>query len=121
VRYLPAEPRWRVGQALGPEALRGRRVGGGREQPKLSVRVLSTGNARENDRLDAFATALAAWRNERLPAIDPRSRGGAYYRKKKMAEGKSRKEALRCLKRRISDAVFKSLVADSQTPSRSAA
>ena len=28
------------------------------------------------------------------------ARGGAYYRKK-MAEGKSRKEALRCLKRRI--------------------
>ena len=48
------------------------------------------------------------------------ARGGTYYRKK-MAEGKSRKEALRCLKRRISDAVFKSLVADSRAPSRSAA
>src|SRR5215218_10315296 len=48
------------------------------------------------------------------------ARGGTYYRKK-IAEGKSRKEALRCLKRRISDAIFKSLVADSQTPSRSAA
>jgi transposase len=48
------------------------------------------------------------------------ARGGAYYRKK-MTEGKSRKEALRCLKRRISDAVFKSLMADSQAPSRSAA
>jgi transposase len=47
-------------------------------------------------------------------------RGGAYYRKK-MAEGKSRKEALRCLKRRICDAVYRSLVADSQAPSRSAA
>jgi transposase len=47
-------------------------------------------------------------------------RGGAYYRRK-IAEGKSRKEALRCLKRRISDAVFRSLVADSQRPSRSAA
>jgi transposase len=47
-------------------------------------------------------------------------RGGVYYRKK-MAEGKSRKEALRCLKRRISDAVFKSLMADLQAPSRSAA
>ncbi len=33
------------------------------------------------------------------------ARGRAYYRKKKMAEGKSRKEALRCLKRRISDAL----------------
>jgi transposase len=43
-----------------------------------------------------------------------------YYRKK-LAEGKSRKEALRCLKRRISDAVYKSLVADLQTPSSSAA
>jgi transposase len=48
------------------------------------------------------------------------ARGGAYYRKK-LAEGKSRKEALRCLKRRISDAVLKSLVADSRAPLRSAA
>jgi transposase len=44
----------------------------------------------------------------------------AYYRKK-MAEGKSGKEALRCLKRRVSDAVFKSLMADLQQPSSSAA
>ena len=48
------------------------------------------------------------------------ARGGTYYRKK-MAEGKSRKEALRCLKRRISDAVFKSLMADLQAALRSAA
>ncbi|MDQ3318169.1 MAG: IS110 family transposase, partial [Actinomycetota bacterium] len=46
--------------------------------------------------------------------------GGTYYRKK-IAEGKSRKEALRCLKRRISDAVFRSLLADSQATARSAA
>jgi transposase len=46
--------------------------------------------------------------------------GGTYYRKK-IAEGKSRKEALRCLKRRVSDAVYKSLLADSQAPSRNAA
>ena len=41
--------------------------------PKLSarVRVLSSGNARKNDVLDALATALAAWRNERLAAVDP--------------------------------------------------
>ena len=43
--------------------------------PKLSVRVrvlLSfAGNARKNDGLDAFATALAASRNERLAAMDP--------------------------------------------------
>ena len=48
------------------------------------------------------------------------ARGGIYYRKK-LAEGKSRKEALRCLKRRISAAVYASLVADSQVLSRSAA
>jgi transposase len=47
-------------------------------------------------------------------------RGGAYYQKK-LAEGKSRKEALRCLKRRISDAVFRSLMADLEEPSCSAA
>jgi len=46
--------------------------------------------------------------------------GGSYYRKK-LAEGKSPKEALRCLKRRVCDAVYKSLVADTQAPSRSAA
>jgi transposase len=46
--------------------------------------------------------------------------GGTYYRKK-MAEGKSSKEALRCLKRRVCDAVFRSLQADSQAPSRCAA
>jgi transposase len=48
------------------------------------------------------------------------ARGRAYYRKK-IAEGKSHKEALRCLKRRVSDAVFRSLMADSQAPSRDAA
>ena len=46
--------------------------------------------------------------------------GGAYYRKK-LAEGKSPKEALRCLKRRISDAVYRSLVADLEALSSSAA
>jgi transposase len=49
------------------------------------------------------------------------ARVGTYYRKKKIAEGKSRKEALRCLKRRISEAVFESLLADSKELSSSAA
>jgi len=49
------------------------------------------------------------------------ARGGNYYRKKKIAEGKSRKEALRCLKRRVSNAVFRSLMADSQAHSRGVA
>jgi transposase len=41
--------------------------------PKLSarVRVLSSGNARKNDGVDALAIALAASRNERLAAVDP--------------------------------------------------
>jgi transposase len=48
------------------------------------------------------------------------ARGGGYY-SKKIDEGKSRKEALRCLKRRVCDADFSCLVADSQAPSSSAA
>ena len=47
-------------------------------------------------------------------------RGGAYHRKK-LAEGKSRREAMRCLKRRVSDAVFKALVADSRRASLASA
>src|SRR5215207_9876374 len=39
------------------------------------------------------------------------SAGQAYYRRK-LAEGKSPKEALRCLKRRLSDAVYRCLVID---------
>ena len=40
--------------------------------PKLSarVRVLSTGNSRKNDGLDALATGQAASRRERLAAVD---------------------------------------------------
>jgi transposase len=34
---------------------------------------------------------------------------------RKIAEGKTRKEALRALKRRISDAVYRQLVADTRT------
>jgi transposase len=41
------------------------------------------------------------------------SAGQAYYRRK-LAEGKSPKEALRCLKRRLSDAVYRCLVIDQQ-------
>jgi transposase len=73
-------------------------------------RLSLAGNRHLNNALHMVATCQA--RSD--------ARGGAYYRKK-IAEGKSRKEALRCLKRRISDAVFKSLMADSRTPSRSAA
>jgi hypothetical protein len=62
-----------------PRPAPGGEVGGGRRvavvdvPPKLSarVRVLSTGNARKNDGLDALATALAASRKGRLAAVDP--------------------------------------------------
>ncbi len=73
-------------------------------------RLSLAGNRKLNNALHMVATCQA--RSD--------ARGGAYYRKK-IAEGKSRKEALRCLKRRVSDAVFRSLVADSQAPSCSAA
>ena len=48
------------------------------------------------------------------------TRGGTYYCKK-VAEGKSRKEALQCLKRRVSDAAFRCLLEDSHAASRRAA
>ena len=48
------------------------------------------------------------------------AQGGSYYRKK-IDEGNSHKEALRCLKRRVSGAVFRSLLADSKASSSSAA
>jgi transposase len=41
--------------------------------------------------------------------------GRAYYRRK-LAEGKTPKEALRCLRRRISDAAYRQLVADAPAP-----
>jgi len=43
----------------------------------------------------------------------PHSQGRAYY-DKKLAEGKTHKEALRSLKRQVSDAVFTRLQADAQ-------
>jgi len=73
-------------------------------------RLSLAGNRRLNNALHMVAVCQA--RSDVL--------GRTYYRKK-LAEGKSRKEALRCLKRRISDAVFKSLMADLEGPSRSAA
>jgi transposase len=72
------ERRWAVENAGGlGRHLAGRLAAAGESvvdvPPKLSarVRVLSTGNARKNDGLDAFAIALAASRNERLAVVDP--------------------------------------------------
>src|SRR5215203_4276691 len=72
------ERRWAVENAAGlGRHLAGRLAATGESvvdvPPKLSarVRVLSRGNARKNDGLDAFATALAASRNGRLAVVDP--------------------------------------------------
>jgi transposase len=46
---------------------------------------------------------------------------GRDYLHRKQHEGKSHREALRCLKRRISDAVYRCLVTDATTPSTRAA
>jgi hypothetical protein len=48
------------------------------------------------------------------------SAGQAYYQRK-LAEGKSAKEALRCLKRRLSDAVYRCLVTDQRPNPKAAA
>jgi transposase len=73
-------------------------------------RLSLAGNRRLNKVLHMIAVCQAR--------SDPR--GGAYHRKK-LAEGKSRREAMRCLKRRISDTVFKVLIADSERASLAAA
>jgi transposase len=73
-------------------------------------RLSLAGNRKLNYALHMVATSQA--RSD--------ARGGSYYRKK-LDEGKSRKDALRCLKRRVCDAVFRSLVADSEAPSSSVA
>jgi transposase len=71
------ERRWAVENAGGLGRHLAARLAGSDESvvdvpPKLSarVRVLSTGNTRKNDGVDALATALAASRNERLAAVE---------------------------------------------------
>jgi transposase len=62
--------------------------------------------SRAGDRKLNHALSMMAMVQVRRP-----SPGQAYYRRK-LAEGKSPKEALRCLKRRLSDAVYRCLLAD---------
>jgi transposase len=62
--------------------------------------------SRAGDRKLNHALYMVAMVQVRRP-----SAGQEYYRRK-LAEGKSPKEALRCLKRRLSDAVYRCLVAD---------
>jgi hypothetical protein len=62
--------------------------------------------SRAGDRKLNHALCMVAMVQVRRP-----SAGQAYHRRR-LAEGKSSKEALRCLKRRLSDAVYRCLVAD---------
>ena len=62
--------------------------------------------SRAGDRKLNHALYMVAMVQVRRP-----SAGQAYYRRK-LAEGKSPKEALRCLKRRLSDAVYRCLLTD---------
>ena len=73
---------------------------GGKKACRLSLR----GNRRLNHTI--HMAAISQIRHKR-------SQGRAYY-DKKLAEGKTHKEALRSLKRRISDAIYAALVADAR-------
>jgi len=73
-----AERRWAIEGATGIGRPLAQKLAASGEEvvdvpPKLSsrVRVLSLGNARKNDRLDATFTALAALSNERLARVHP--------------------------------------------------
>ena len=73
---------------------------GGRKICRLSLR----GNRRLNHAIHMAAITQIRHKH---------SQGRAYY-EKKLAEGKTHKEALRALKRRISDAIYAALVADAR-------
>jgi len=73
---------------------------GGRKVCRLSLR----GNRRVNHAIHMAAISQIRHKH---------SDGRACY-DKKLAEGKTHKEALRCLKRRISDAIYAALVADAR-------
>jgi transposase len=75
-----------------------------REAP--SGQVVRHRLSRAGDRKLNHALYMMAMVQVRRP-----SAGQAYYRRK-LAEGKSPKEALRCLKRRLSDAIYRCLVTD---------
>ena len=65
-------------------------------------RLSRSGNRRVNHVLHIMAVTQIR---------NPKSEGRAYYERKR-TEGKTTKEALRCLKRRLSDVVYRQLVAD---------
>jgi transposase len=66
-------------------------------------RLSRAGNRRMNHMIHIAATTQIRLDTE----------GRAYYRRK-LAAGKTRMEAMRCLKRRISDAIYRQLLADAR-------
>ena len=72
-------------------------------------RVVHRLSRRGNQQLN-HAMHLAALSQIRYPD----TRGRIYY-DRKISEGKTKKEAFRALKRRVSDAVYRQLVADTRT------
>jgi len=72
--------------------------------PRKIYRLPRRGNRRLNHAIHMAAISQIRHKH---------SQGRAYY-DKKIAEGKTHKEALRCLKRRTSDAIYAALVADAR-------
>ncbi len=72
------------------------------------VRVLGSGRSNKNDPNDARAVAIAAMRSA-VTQFRNLSEGRVFY-DRKIAEGKTHKEAIRALKRRISDRVYNQTV-----------
>jgi transposase len=72
---------------------------------QIRHRLSRAGNRRLNHVL--YVAAFVQLRND--------TDGRAYYRRK-LAAGKTSMEAMRCLKRRLSDVVYRQLVADQQAP-----
>lgn len=87
--------------------LRRRRSRGGSSGEVVRHRLSLAGNRRLNHALHLIA----------INQVRYEGRGGTYYRKK-VAEGKTHREAMRCLKRRVSDAVFRQLTADAEGATR---
>ena len=101
------------------------------------VRILGSGKAQKNDPNDARSVAIAAIEASSGPKarhrLNPRGNrrlnwaihtiaatqlrydtAGRRFYDRKVAEGKTTKEALRALKRRLSDVVYRHLVADAR-------
>ena len=69
--------------------------------PKKRHRLNPRGNRQLNHALHVIAMAQIS-----------HERAGRVYYERKIAEGKTKKEAMRSLKRRITDVVYRALVAD---------